>query len=44
MGGGRVIRLSDRNDLVAELAGLALSDNWHDQMVGVFERYLQLCR
>jgi Mg-chelatase subunit ChlD len=44
MGGGRVIRLSDRNDLVAELAGIALSDTWHDQIVGVFERYLQLCR
>ena len=43
-GGGRVIRLTDRSDLVAELAGLALSDTWHDQMVAVFERYLLLCR
>jgi hypothetical protein len=44
MGGGRVIRLSARNDLVAELAGVALSDTWHDQIVAVFERYLLLCR
>jgi hypothetical protein len=44
MGGGRVIRLSARNDLVAELAGIALSDTWHDQIVAVFERYLLLCR
>lgn len=43
-GGGRVIRLDTRTDLVAELAGLALSDTWHDQMVAVFERYLLLCR
>lgn len=43
-GGGRVIRLTERGDLVAELAGLALSDTWHDQMVAVFERYLLLCR
>lgn len=44
MGGGRVIRLDERNDLVAELAGLALSDTWHDQMVAVYERFLLLCR
>ncbi|MFM8639989.1 MAG: vWA domain-containing protein [Planctomycetota bacterium] len=43
-GGGRVIRLDARTDLAAELAGLALSDTWHDQVVAVFERYLLLCR
>jgi Mg-chelatase subunit ChlD len=44
MGGGRVIRLGEKSDLVAELAGIALSDTWHDQMVAVYERYLLLCR
>ena len=43
-GGGRVSRLDARTDLAAELAGLALSDTWHDQVVAVFERYLLLCR
>jgi hypothetical protein len=39
----QVLRLRD-GDLVAELAGIALSDTWHDQMVAVYERYLLLCR
>lgn len=43
-GGGRVIRLSERHDLAAELAGIAMADTWHDHIVDVFERYLLLCR
>jgi Mg-chelatase subunit ChlD len=43
-GGGRVIRLTDRTDLAAELAGVALADTWHDPIVALFERYLLLCR
>jgi hypothetical protein len=43
-GGGRVIRLGERTDLAAEIAGVALADTWHDPIVAIFERYLLLCR
>jgi hypothetical protein len=43
-GEGQVIRLDERNDLVAELAGVVLADTWRDHMVAVYERFLLLCR
>jgi hypothetical protein len=39
-GGGTVTRLDARSELVAQLAGLVLSDTWREQVVGVFERHL----
>jgi hypothetical protein len=35
-----VTRLDARSELVAQLAGLVLSDTWREQVVGVFERHL----
>lgn len=43
-GGGRVIRLSAKRDLAAELAGVALADTWHDPLVAIFERFLLVGR
>ncbi len=43
-GGGRVIRLDEQQDLVAEIAGVTLSDTWHDPMIAIYRRYLLLCR
>lgn len=43
-GGGRLVRLGEEADLVAEIAGVALSDTWHDHIVAVYRRYQLLCR
>ena len=43
-GGGTVVRLDERRELLAQVAGLVLSDTWGDQMTSIFERYLALCR
>jgi hypothetical protein len=43
-GGGTVVRLQERRELLAQVAGLVLSDTWGDQMTAIFERFLELCR
>lgn len=43
-GGGRLVRLGEEADLVAEIAGVTLSDTWHDHIVAVYQRYQLLCR
>ena len=43
-GGGTVVRLEERRELLAQVAGLVLSDTWSDQMTAIFERSLELCR
>jgi hypothetical protein len=39
-----VVRLEERRELLAQVAGLVLSDTWSDQMTAIFERSLELCR